>query len=523
MWATVAGRRYRAARLDRWAAAPIDGAVAFGLAGASLALGVLKLPGTSLWGDEVFSVDLAATPWPVFWQFVSAHEANMVLYHLLLRGWLGLVALLGVPADEFIVRVPSIVFGAAAVVTVYALGRRWCGRAVGLVAAVLLMLNQLQLIAAREARSYSLEVLLVCLGWYALLAALSSGRHPRRWWLAFALAMTLALYAHLFSSLVVAAQALAVALLVVLPTEWRVHARRSLRLAIASFAAIGVAALPLAVYTLRHGPTNPQIGPAGIADLARLAWNVAGHDVVFGILLGGAIAIAIRLIVGQLRTGHQVGAIPITLASWLCVPVVLSFAATQRFLNLHLFAWGYLVVVIPALCLLAAIGVVAVRHQLLRVAFTVALVIGAVIATPEYSAAPSQDFRAASSWIAERYLVGDGLVATSWSSALGVTYYSRLGPLSQDLVAGFPAPWSWSGGGAIPIAMPAVERYVGQHPRVFLIDSLLSGDAAAVKAQAQEVTAWFDANYRMVGEIVVPSSLGPVRVRLYETAHPAYL
>src|SRR2546430_2419172 len=89
------------------------------------------------------------------------------------------------------------------------------------------MLNQLQLIAAREARSYSLEVLLVCLGWYALLAALSSGRHPRRWWLAFALAMTLALYAHLFSALVVAAQALAMALLVVLPTEWRVHARRS--------------------------------------------------------------------------------------------------------------------------------------------------------------------------------------------------------------------------------------------------------------------------------------------------------
>ena len=205
------------------------------------------------------------------------------------------------------------------------------------------------------------------------------------------------------------------------------------------------------------------------------------------------------------------------------MPVVLSFAGTQPFLNLHLFAWGYLVVVVPALCVLAAIGVVAVRHQLLRVAFAVALVIGAAIATPEYSAAPSQDFRTASSWIAERYLEGDGLVATSWSSALGVTYYSRLGPLSQDLVAGFPAPWSWSAGGAIPIEMPAVERYVGQHPRVFLVDSLLSGDAAPVKAQAREVTAWLDANYRMVGEIVVRSSLGPVRVRLYETAHPAYL
>jgi mannosyltransferase len=527
MWATAADQRYRAALREVWTARSIDRAVALSLAGAALGLGLLKLPGTSLWGDEVFSVQLVSTPWPVFWQFISAHEANMVLYHVVLRAWLGLSGALGFAPDEVVVRAPSILFGAAAVVVVYAIGRRWWGRTVGMLAAILLMLNQLQLVAAREARSYSLEVFLVCLGWYALLAAIASDRLARRWWVAFGIAMTLALYAHLFSGLVLVGQALAVAVLLVAPTDWRANARRSVRAAIATFGAIGVGGLPLAVYTLRHGPTNPQIGPAGISEIARLLWNVAGHDVVFGTILGAAVAIAFALTarVARRRASERALAVApaIALACWLIVPVVLSYGATQPRLNLHLFAWGYLVVVVPALCVFAAIGVIAIRNRPLQVVLAVALVTGATFATPEYSSPPSQDYRTAAAWIAERYLPGDGLITTTWSSSLGMAYYARLGALSDDFVTGSPAPWSWERGGAVPFAMPAVEAYVAQRPRVFVIDSLLSGDAASVKAQARDIGEWLDANYRMLGEVAVPSSLGPVRVRLYETAHPAYL
>src|SRR5438067_6715722 len=205
MRAAATERSYPAGARTFSAIAPIDHAVALTLAGAALILGLLRLPGTSLWGDEVFSVQLVGTSWPVFWQMVSTHEANMVLYHLVLRAWLGLTGALGLLPDEVIVRIPSIVFGASAVAVVYAIGRRWWGRTVGIVGAVLLMLNQLQLLAAREARAYSLEVFLVCCGWYALFAAIASERHARRWWFAFAVTMTLALYTHLFSALVVAA------------------------------------------------------------------------------------------------------------------------------------------------------------------------------------------------------------------------------------------------------------------------------------------------------------------------------
>jgi hypothetical protein len=44
------------------------------------------------------------------------------------------------------------------------------------------------------------------------------------------------------------------------------------------------------------------------------------------------------------------------LVSWLIVPMALSYAATQPFLNLHLFS-DYLVVVVPPVCLLAGLGI----------------------------------------------------------------------------------------------------------------------------------------------------------------------
>jgi mannosyltransferase len=524
MWAAATQRPHLATLRGLRTGAPLDQLVALGLALAALGLNLLKLPGTSLWGDEVFSLELVATPSPLFWHYISTHETNMALYHVLLRAWLGLTGFVGLAPDEAIVRIPSVVFGVLAVATVYAFGLRWWGRTVGVIGATLLMLNELQLLVAREARSYSLEVLLVCVGWYALLAAIRSDRHAWRWWSAFVLAMTLALYAHLFSALVVAAQGAAVAGLLVLRSDWRDGARRALRATLASFGAIALAALPLLAYTTRHGPTNPQIGPASPVEVARLIWNVAGHDIVFAIIFGGAVATAVLL---TARRHQQVGGLrlPATgvLVTWLIVPVVLSYAATQRTLNLHLFAWGYLVVVVPALCLLAGVGVAALRRPLLRCGLAVALIVGAAFATPVYSSQPDQDFRTAAAWIAERYRPGDGLVVTSWSSSLAMAYYARLGSLPSELAATTPAPWSWTDGGAIPLDMAAVAAYSAAHPRIFLVDSLLEGDAPDVKARAGAARTWLDASYRLVGVVAVPSSLGAVRVFLYDTGHPAYL
>src|SRR5690349_10961823 len=102
--------------MPRWAPG-----VLFGLA--ALAFDLFRLGGPSLWMDEAFSVQLARQPLSVLaGAFTGGGEPNMILYHLLLHGWLGLGGALGIPASEAFVRFPSAVFAALSVVVVYQLG-----------------------------------------------------------------------------------------------------------------------------------------------------------------------------------------------------------------------------------------------------------------------------------------------------------------------------------------------------------------------------------------------------------------
>jgi mannosyltransferase len=507
--------------------AAVDRALALGVAAATLAMALFKLPGMSLWSDEAFSVGLVTTPWPLFWDWVRTLEANMVLYHFLLRGWLGLTGLVGLVPDEVIVRAPSVAFGVIGAVVVFMLGRRFWGRTAGVIGAVLFSLNQLELWAAREARSYSLEVLLICVGWYALFSALTAERRRRWWWFAYALAMTLALYAHLFSALVLAAQLVAFAAILVVPNDWRSRARRSLGAMAVSVAAICASLSPMVVYAVRHGPTNTHIQPANAYGMARLLWNIAGHNVVYGVLLGAAILAAVVITIGVTtrRGTHGQTLWPgrnVALVSWLLVPVVLSYAATQPGFNLHLFAWGYLVVVVPALGLLAAIGLSALPWGVARQAAAVCLVGAAAVATPVYSSAvPIQDFRGAAVWIADRYQAGDGLVTSLSSSSLAMDYYARIGTIPGALVANAPSGWSWREGGEVTLDQRAVAAYAARHPRVFLVSSLQEGVRPETVQQVQLTESQFEERYVLIADVAVPSQLGDIRVRLYETARSA--
>ena len=512
----------RSARARPWAfrtVGALDRTIAGGIALVALALDLFRLPTTSLWGDELFSVQFVSQPWPLFWSYLTSYEPNMALYYLLLRGWLGITGLLRIVPDELVVRAPSLLFAVLSVVVVFWIGRRFFGRSVGIVGALLYALNFIQLTAAREARSYSLELLLLCLGWYAFLAIVRADPPARRAYVGYALAMTLAIYAHLFSVLVLASQVIAFATLVILPGGARERVRGSLGGFAASVAAIGAAAIPIAFYALRHGSTNPHIGPAGLLELGRLLWNIAGHNLIYGGLLGAAVLIAVVFAITARRSPVRRRA-TMALGCWLLVPIVLSYAATQPRLNLHLFAWGYLVVVLPALCLLAGMGIVAIRQRFVRLAFTVGLIAAAVLATSVFASPPEQDFRSAARWIEERYEAGDGLVATSWSSALAMQYYARIDGAPAALLAGSPLAWSWTEGGPRPLDERAVAEYAVTRHRVFLVDSLLEGDSNEIKAMSWMARTWFETRFTLVGDLAITSALGPVRVRLYEIGSP---
>jgi mannosyltransferase len=93
-------------------------------------------------------------------------QMNMCLYYLLQHGWTSLTG-----ASEFMLRLPSALFAAAAVPLVYALGTELRDRRTGLVAALLVTVNATCILYAQTARSYSMFVALCILHRFSLSAA----------------------------------------------------------------------------------------------------------------------------------------------------------------------------------------------------------------------------------------------------------------------------------------------------------------------------------------------------------------
>ncbi len=232
----------------------------------ALGFNLFALGAPSLWMDEAFSVQLARQPLSVLaGAFSGGGEPNMVLYHLILHGWLRVGTLLGLPATEVFVRLPSALFAALSSVMVFLLGWRFLGNTAGLVGAALYALSGWQLNYAQQTRSYALQLLLVTLSWYALLAVLNGaeGTAGRRrwWWAAYVAATALAVYAQAFSLLIILAQVVAFGVLCVLPGAWRGRARRAAPAMVLCVAAIGMLSAPL-VYVSRHGSKTGWLGCA---------------------------------------------------------------------------------------------------------------------------------------------------------------------------------------------------------------------------------------------------------------------
>ncbi len=207
------------------------------------AIRLLYLAHKPFWFDESFSVEVARISWGNFLHLLWWREANMSLYYVLLRIWLQF------GYSEFYIRSLSVVISAATVPAIYWLARLLYDRRVALIAAALFTFNAYSVRYSQEARSYAL---------FLLLATLSSGffialvREPvRRNRIGYVLISILAVYAHFYALLLVAAHWLALGWLrsgeastdrTRLSAQWR-----------RIWTTIGVAVLPLLVFVAKTG------------------------------------------------------------------------------------------------------------------------------------------------------------------------------------------------------------------------------------------------------------------------------
>ena len=540
----------------------------------ALAFNLYRLGGPSLWFDEILSVERARQSLPVLWHIIFSTQQNMALYYLLLHFWLSFTTLLGLHSSEFVVRFPSAVFAALGSIMVFLLGRRFMGIIGSMIAAGLYLLDMLQLVYAQETRSYSLQLLLICTGWYALFAALGLGSgagspgkegqtpeatvHGRaagqyRWWVCYVVAMTLAIYAHLFSILILFAQVLTIGIL--LASQWRGKIRgqawSSLLAAVVSLVSTGVLSIPM-LLAARHGSKTGWLAIPHLHDIPSLFLTISDNSIFYMLMLAACCTLGIGVVaLVHLTRDRQVkgqagrGALPLhfvffgdkagdarlawlqglwpvlfALLCWLVVPVIASYVISQG--HTRIFSSRYLVTIVPPLFLLVGLGIATLRWRLIQVVLAAILLLVALHHVPQYySSAQVEDWRTPALWLEQHYHAGDGMVCynNAQGCEVAIEYYLRAYPSGAQFPADSPGAFPWVNydttnrlgdfGAAVDPARLA--GYGAMHPRLFFIAGRFANSTEAALAQAAQ--HWLDTHYHFIAQ----STKGAVTIRLYAT------
>jgi 4-amino-4-deoxy-L-arabinose transferase-like glycosyltransferase len=174
----------------------------------AFALRLYQLNADSLWGDEIFTA--TQSPLPVGelldWTAGDIHPPGYYLMMGWLANGLGWVHVIPSALTDWLWRFPSVLAGTLAVALTYRLGVDLLNRWVGLGAALLLVLSPVAIQYSQEARMHALFLLGATLSTWTLGRALAKPSEWQ-WWLAYALATALSMYAVYLAFVVLAAQA----------------------------------------------------------------------------------------------------------------------------------------------------------------------------------------------------------------------------------------------------------------------------------------------------------------------------
>ena len=401
----------------------IDAVAVVSLTVLAVAFGLFRLDHNSVWLDEATSVAIARQDLAALVQqsWGPTEAGNMFLYYLLMHAapWsLG---------SEVGARLLSVISAALTVPFIYLTGRRMFDPLVGLLAAGLLTLNAFFVQYAQEARSYALALLFVSAATYLFIRAID-GRSPRAW-LAYAAVAALALYAHYFAGIIILAH------LAALPFRWPTEHRRWPFLAVAF---IAVSSTPLAVAAIGYGNPLDWLTPPTPAVLVQAMAALAGSR---GLLLayGSLWTIAI---LGAIRSYRRRG--PNTWSTYLtallgALPVGLSFAVSV--MSTPVFLDRYLIVSLPGLVLLAAVGLAAlrVRRPVLVLATVAIALLAARTLSFYYANYEKEDWRTATASVTRQAQRGDGVILYPAYARKPFDFYVVRHPAATTLEPLFPS------------------------------------------------------------------------------------
>ncbi len=407
----------------------------------ALLAGAYHLGAKSFWLDEAVSAEHARLGLAGLVKVIGGEDPNQGLYYVLLSGWARIFGY-----GEISLRSLTVVLGALSVPGLAVLGTRLFGRSVGLLSGLLLALSPFFVHYEQTARAYALLVVLVTWSSYFFVCELESPARATR--VGYVIASTLAFYAHYFAVYVLLVQ-----LLTLIVVKKRAALTREWLIAGGAIAAL---CTPEVLAARSKGTLAIDwIPQPSIGSVIHVGSSLGGG----GLLAGALLVLASYGLLGTLgeprqwRTGFM--------TAWLALPIVVDFAFSA--LVQPLFVSYYLIVVLPALLLLAALGLVRLPTLATRT-----LVLAVLIALSAFGSPSGTSSRASKISAARRTTFSNtsGLESTvvyyPTYTADGIDYYDQLARFAG------PTPISLALGHAPPAALPRiwlVVREINTPPR----------------------------------------------------------
>lgn len=350
----------------------------------AFALRAVALGSQSLWRDEIDAIWFALRPLNETLSMFTAMAQNGPLYFLALRPWLQTVG-----SSELALRLPSAFAGAAAVPLIWQVARLLLGARSGsapLLAAILYAINPYALWYGREGKMYALVTLLALAAtWYWLRGVERGGWRP---WVAYALAVTLAIYVHLLAVLIIPLHMLWFVI------AWP-QARRRWRGYFAALATLTLPYLPLLAWQwpmlLRSDPItgfrDPPLSEMAKTILINQARGFMPNDsllLLAPVWIAGAIGLTLGIMElprAENASGARLPLGPLRryllLVSWLVAPVLFIWLLSLR---QPVFTDRYVLWTLPAAMMLVALGIQVVRRRLGHLGLPAALLLALWIA-----------------------------------------------------------------------------------------------------------------------------------------------
>jgi hypothetical protein len=394
-------------------------------------------------------------------------DSHPPLYFMFLAVWMQIGGM-----SEVWLRLPSILFSAAAGLSLWIYGQRVGGGRLGLMFAVFYLFNPIVVAHFHTVRPYALAGLFATLSTigYLRLADGGDSKGASTWW-AYVAANVLGTLTHYWFFFLLAGQGVGALLALRGRRVWTVLA--GLAVSVVPFAVFWT---PVFLEQSGGAPTSWMSRPGGWFWLTTIPVRLVGGDLTLALVVYGLAFAGFALRLGR-RTGKSrgsdIGELLRDRRVWLLAAILLSvfglaFAVSQIQPVYHL---RYTIVATPAFAILLGLALEHLADRRLAALVPLSVIVGSLVIRDHggFSYNPEQDSRAVSELLIEAYQEGDELLHVTLNYAPTLHYLRALEPDRVFAQTVFPA---------------RVARHPGWRD-----PEALSADSLRLRAEATELAA----------------------------------